>query len=244
MRSTLPPLIAPARRSEVSRVGNDRALWCDLFMPGRVSFRESLDQLWTEMAAMAAHNTIAIERATLALSDANRQLAELVITEQADVAGRQEDVEKQVVDLIALQQPVAGDLRVVISAIPMSGALARMGDLAAHVAQTTRLRAPDSAIPDEVRDVFDQIGRAAVTTAADLQAALTDRDSARATAIQTSDHIMDGLHRDLFTILLKPSWPHSTEAAIDVTLLGRFYERFADQAVNVARRIHFIIEGT
>jgi phosphate transport system protein len=212
-------------------------------MPGRISFRESLDQLWAEMAEMAAHNTVAVERASLALLDANRQLAELVITEQSDVGLRQELIEKRVVSLIALQQPVAGDLRLVISAIPMSAGLARMGDLATHVAQTTRLRTPDSAVPAEVRGVFQQIGHAATTTATELHSALVDRDSARAAAIETSDSTMDGLHRELFAILLEPSWPHGTEAAVDVTLLGRFYERFADQAVNVARRIRFIVEG-
>jgi phosphate transport system protein len=195
------------------------------------------------MADMAGHNTVAVERASLALLDANRQLAELVMTEQSDVGLRQESVERRAVSLIALQQPVAGDLRLVISAIPMSAGLARMGDLATHVAQTTRLRAPDSAVPAEVRSVFQQIGQAAVATAGQLQSALTDRDSARAGAIERADSTMDALHRELFTILLEPSWPHGTEAAVDVTLLGRFYERFADQAVNVARRIRFIVDG-
>ncbi len=213
-------------------------------MAARISFHESLNQLWVEMADMAAHNKTAIERATLALFDANRQLADLVISENGDIAAKQAGIEKQVLDLIALQQPVAGDLRLVTSSIPMSAGLARMGDLAAHVAQTTRLRAPDSALPVEVRGAFEQIGHEATSTASALQAALTDRDEARAAAVAASDETMNALHRTLFQILLSPSWPHGIESAVDVTLLGRFYERFADQAGNVARRMQYILDGT
>lgn len=212
-------------------------------MATRVSFHESLDLLWVEMADMAARNTTAIERATLALFDSNRQLAELVLTERVDGVKSQEDVEQRAINLIALQQPVASDLRLVTSSIPMSSALARMGDLAAHVARTTRLRAPESAIPPEVRGVFEQIGQAAIGTSQELHAALTDRDVDRATAVTTSDVTMDGLRRELFTSLLEPGWTRGIEAAVDVTLLGRFYERFADHAVAIAGQVCYLTTG-
>jgi phosphate transport system protein len=212
-------------------------------MPTRASFHQALEELWNGMADRALRDAMAIERATLALLDADRKLAESVISIEPEIDTWQLDIERQVIDLIALQQPVASDLRLVISAIPMSASLARMGGLARHVAQTARLRAPESAVAAELRGVFELIGQSAVMTATELHVALLERDVARAISIERGDARMDALHRQLFAILLDSGWPHGAEAAIDATLLGRFYERFADQAVNVARRLHFIVDN-
>jgi phosphate transport system protein len=196
------------------------------------------------MAALAERDAVAIERASTALVETDRPLAELVISEQADIAALAVDLEDRAGALMARQQPVAGDLRLVMSTLQISTALARMGGLAQHVAQTALMRAPQPAIVEEMREVFTMMGRTAVGTVTELTAVISGRDAVGAMAIQAADGVMDALHRQLFTKALNASWPHGVEPAIDAALLGRFYERFADQAVTVARRVHYIITGT
>jgi phosphate transport system protein len=69
------------------------------------------------------------------------------------------------------------------------------------------------------------------------------RDTVRALEIETDDDEMDKLHRDLIGILLADDWHHGIETAIDMTLLGRYYERFADHAVSISRRVYFLVTG-
>ncbi len=195
------------------------------------------------MADLAELQVVAIERASSALLDANRQLAELVITEQAVTEQLQGDLENRAMLLLAQQQPVATDLRLVLATLPASTALQRMGGLAEHVAKTTRLRAPESAVADKVRHTMTEIGAAATSIAGTLTLAIQQRDPELAAEVTASDEGMDALHRQLFTQLLAPDWPHGVPAAVDAALLGRYYERFCDQAVSVARRIRFVITG-
>jgi phosphate transport system protein len=213
-------------------------------MSSRGSFHDALDERWADLVEMTELDTLAIEQATQALLDADRDLAETVMAGQQNIDRRREHTDEQVVQLIALQAPVARDLRLLVGALGIAASLARMGGLAAHIAKTTLLRAPEPAVPLAIRSVFEQIGQTAITTARDLRTALLEQDAARAAAIETIDDAMDALHRRLFVIVLDPGWPHGTEAAIDASLLGRFYERFGDQAVSVGRRIHYIVEGT
>ena len=195
------------------------------------------------MADLAQLQVIAVERASSALLDANRQLAELVISEQAVTEQLQEDLESRAMLLLAQQQPVATDLRLVLATLPVSTALERMGGLAQHVAKTTRLRAPESAVADKVRHTMVEIGNAATSIAGTLTLAIGERDADLAAQVTAADEGMDALHRQLFTQLLATDWPHGVAAAVDSAMLGRYYERFSDQAVSVARRIRYVITG-
>ena len=196
------------------------------------------------MADLAQLQVVAVERASSALLDANRQLAELVITEQAVTEQLQGELENRAMLLLAQQQPVATDLRLVLATLPASTALQRMGGLAEHVAKTTRLRAPEAAVADKVRRTMTEIGAAATSIAGTLTLAIQRRDAELAGQVAASDDGMDALHRQLFTQLLAPDWPHGVAAAVDAALLGRYYERFSDQAVSVARRIRYVITGS
>jgi phosphate transport system protein len=209
-----------------------------------VAFHRSLDELWIEMADLARRDSVAVERASLALLDANRQLAELVISEQSDIDESADAVEAHAAELLARQAPVAGDLRLVLTSIPMSASLARMGGLAAHIARTTRLRAPESAVDEQLREVFVSMGQTAVGMAVDLTRALDERSVEAAADVVTADAAMDELHRQMFALTLAPSWGQRVEAAVDASLLGRFFERFADQAVSNAQRVQFIVTGS
>jgi len=121
--------------------------------------------------------------------------------------------------------------------------LERMGDLALHVAKVARMRFPEIAVPEEVRDVISQMGSVALSLVGKVTAVIKGRDVALAQAIEAEDDSMDALHRKLFTLLLSPNWSHGIESAIDMTLLGRYYERYADHAVAIARHVVYIVTG-
>jgi phosphate transport system protein len=209
----------------------------------RDSYHEQLDAVSQELVDMTSLVGSAMNRATQALLDADLKLAESVIERDELVDAIAASIDEQCYDLAALQQPVATDLRVIMSGIRISMSVERMGDLAAHVAKQTRLRYPHSSIPQELRATFAQMGGLAEAIVSQAGALMASRDVSAAARIRDYDNQMDSLHRELFQIVLSPSWPHGVEAAIDVTLLSRFYERFADHAVTVTKRVIHIVTG-
>jgi len=144
---------------------------------------------------------------------------------------------------MARQQPVASDLRTLVTSLRMSADLERMGDLAHHIAKQARMRYPNCAVPPELTVTITEMGRAANAIIDKVSAVMEHRDSVRALEIESDDDEMDKLHRKLIGILLEDSWPHGVEAAIDMTLLGRYYERCSDHAVSIARRVYFLVTG-
>ena len=185
----------------------------------------------------------AVARGTTALLDADLGLAESVIAADERVDALQVEIEERSFDLIARQQPVATDLRVVITGLRMTADLERMGDLARHVAKLARMRYPRSAIPAELRGTIVEMGQVAERVVAKTGSVIATRDLQLAAELETDDDAMDQLHRTLFAVLLSPDWEHGVESAIDVTLCGRYYERFADHAVSVARRVVYLVTG-
>ena len=125
----------------------------------------------------------------------------------------------------------------------MSADLERMGDMAHHVAKITRLRHPGAAVPAELLLTIEEMGKTAKLIADKAGSVINSRDIDKALELERDDDEMDRLHRKLFTTLLDDSWSHGVESAIDITLIGRYYERFADHAVSVARRVHFLVTG-
>ena len=206
-------------------------------------FHDELDEIGAGIIEMTRLVGVAMEQATGALLDADLDRAERVIAADTRVDDLRTDLEDRAFQMIARQQPVATDLRMLVTTLHLVADLERMGDLALHVAKIARLRFPEAAVPDEARDVIAQMGdvaRSLVHKAGDV---FEGRDVALAQAIEAEDDSMDALRRKLFTLVLSPRWAHGTEAAIDMTLLGRYYERYADHAVAVARRTIFIVTG-
>ncbi|HZZ98010.1 MAG TPA: phosphate signaling complex protein PhoU [Jatrophihabitantaceae bacterium] len=206
-------------------------------------YHDELDDIGKRVIEMTKLVAIAMGRATQALLDANLALADQVIAGDARIDALRAELEDRSFQLIAQQQPVATDLRVLISTIHLAGDLERMGDLAHHVAKIARLRYPDLAVPPEARDVISQMGEVAASLVTKVSDVVDGRDIALAQAIEQEDDSMDALRRKLFTLVLSPNWARGTEAAIDMTLLGRYYERYADHAVAVARHTIFIVTG-
>lgn len=209
----------------------------------RTAYHEKLSGLNDELAQMSQLAGEAMKKATTALLDGDLDLAEEVISGDTEIDALRSSAEEQAFGLLALQAPVAGDLRSVIAAIHSAGDLERMGDLALHVAKAARRRHPDLVLPQEVAPYFAEMGRVALDLAQDARRVILDRDIELAFTMESDDDAMDDLHRHLFTVMMNREWPHGVAPAVDVTLLGRFYERFADHAVAVARRVVFMVTG-
>jgi phosphate transport system protein len=209
----------------------------------RTAYHEQLDALTDQLGEMCGLAGVAMERATQALLQADLVLAEQVITDHEQMTAMSTRAEESAFVLLALQAPVAGDLRAIVSSIQIVADVDRMGALALHVAKIARRRHPQHALPEEVNGYFAEMGRVAVELGNAAQEVLLTRDPEKAARINEEDDAMDDLHRHLFTVLMDREWKHGVAAAVDVTLLGRFYERFADHAVEVARRVIFMVTG-
>lgn len=209
----------------------------------RNAYQEQLSELSAHLGEMCGLAGVAMERATQALLQADLVLAEKVFNDHDQIATLGALVEESSFGLLALQKPVGGGLRATVSAIQMVADIDRMGSLAMHVARTARRRHPQHTLPDEVTGYFAEMGRVAVELGNRAQEVLLTCDSRKAARIREEDDAMDELHRHLFTVLMAHEWTHGVVAAVDVALLGRFYERFADHAVEVARRVIFQATG-
>ncbi len=185
----------------------------------------------------------AIATATTALLTDDLSLAEQVISNDNEIDQLNSDVEMLCFRVAALDAPVATDLRMVMGGIRMATSLERMGDLAVHIAKQVRLRYPNPSIPADLQSTFREMGDAASKIVAEAGRVIQSRDTTLADKMKQYDDTLDRLHRDLFTAVLSDDWTHGVEAAIDVTLLSRFYERFGDHAVSLARRVIYIVTG-
>ena len=209
----------------------------------RESYTLQLDDLASDLAQMCHLAEIAMASATRALLTADLTLAEETISGREPIDVLAVEWEQKAFALLALQAPVAMDLRSTVSGIHIVADLQRMGGLAIHIAELARRRHPALVLPPEVEGVFAEMGRVAVDQAHATRAVLLGRDADLAAELQTKDEAMDELHRSLFTLTSAPDWPHGVAAAVDITLLGRFYERFSDHTVEVAKRVIFLVTG-
>jgi phosphate transport system protein len=209
----------------------------------RNSFHEDLDKISDQLVEMTRLAGSAMSRATTALLDADLNMAESVIAADEQIDALRRELDDLSIDLLARQQPVATDLRMVVTAMRMSADLERMGDLARHVAKVARLRYPNSAIPPMMRSTVLQMGQVAERIVAKAGSVIAGKDIDSALALERDDDEMDRLHRDIFNMLIDGKWTAGTEAAVDATLVSRYYERFADHAVSVARRVVYLVTG-
>lgn len=209
----------------------------------RDAYHEELDSITEALVDLGNLVASAMGRATAALLDADLQLAEGVIAGDQAVDDRYHEIEERAFDLFARQQPVATDLRILVTSLRMVADIERAGDLALHVAKVARRRYPLSAIPAELRSTILEMGQVAERIMVKAGDVIARRDVALAYELEGDDDRMDDLHRKLFSTLLGEGWEGGVESAIDITLVGRYYERFADHAVSVARRVVYLVTG-
>ena len=209
----------------------------------REAFHEQLDSIFADLAEICQEVETSVRNATQALLNGDSEVAERVIAADDKIDKARERVEDTAFSLLSLQQPVAGDLRVVVSALRMVSELERMGDLSVHVAKIARLRVPEIAVPEDARPTIARMGEVAEDMVRRVASVITDKDVEAAIELGRDDEEMDQLRRSSFTQLLSDDWAHGVESAVDIALLGRYYERIADHAVSVANRVVFVVTG-
>ena len=209
----------------------------------RDAFHDELDSIGQTLIEMGNMVSTAVQLATTALLTADLKLAEQVISNDLRIDTMQHELDAKTLTLLARQQPVAGDLRTLITSLRMSADLERMGDLAHHIAKVARMRYPSAAVPAELVMTVQEMGDVLTRIILKTTHVIETHDLESAIQLEKDDDEMDKLHRKLFLVLLDDAWPHGIETAIDMTLLGRYYERCADHAVSVCRRVYFLVTG-
>ena len=209
----------------------------------RSVFQDELDSVSQSLVDLTGMVSASMAKATTAILACDLKLAEEVIATDITIDDYQHETDSRVIDIIARQQPVASDLRALVTALRMGSDLERMGDLAHHVAKVARLRHPDPAVPQELVAIIEAMGEAAVKITIKVGTVISTRNTEMALEVERDDDVMDDLHRKLISVLIEPTWKYGIETAIDLTLLGRYYERYADHAVSIARRVYFLVTG-
>ena len=209
----------------------------------RDSYHDQLDDILADLVHMCQKVAIAVRSSTSALLDADIHLAEQVIGDDTTLDRMQADIEERAFTLLARQSPVAGELRTVVASLRMVTELERMGDLAAHVAKIARLRYPEVAVPELLRPNFVRMGDVAEKMVVTAGHTLSSRSIESAEELRSRDEEMDDLRSSQFRVMLGEGWQYGVEAAVDVALLGRYYERIADHAASMGRRIIYVVTG-
>jgi phosphate transport system protein len=209
----------------------------------RNAYFDQLDTIVDDLVSMTGAVRVAVSRATRALLTADAEIAEKVISDDAAIDRTRERVERESFELLALQQPVATDLRMLVAGLRMVADLERMGDLSVHVAKVARLRAPQVAVPEELRPTIERMAAVAEKMIDTAGIIIAERDLDGARRMEEDDEEMDQLRRSSFRLMLDDAWPHGVEAAVDIALLGRYYERIADHTVSLARRVVYLVTG-
>lgn len=209
----------------------------------RSVFQDELDGVSQSLVDLTSMVSQSIAKASTAILTSDLKLAEEVIAADSQIDTFQHDLDSRIIDIIARQQPVASDLRALVTALRMSADLERMGDMSHHIAKIARLRHPASAVPPELVDVFKHLGEATEMISNKTGQVIASRDTDMALQVEKDDDVIDTLHGQLIGALLDDRWMHGVQVAIDMTLLGRYYERFADHAVSVSRRVYFLVTG-
>ncbi len=209
----------------------------------RAEYQAELEDVSRILVAMADAVRDAMSQATASLLGADRDLAEKVIESDAVVNEHHARVEERVYGLLARQAPVASDLRLLFTALHIAADLERMGDLAKHVAKVGLRRSPFPAVPESLVSVIQDMAAVADRIAGKISSILATPDAVDAATLGLDDDEMDRLNEGLFVILLGAAWLDGVESAIDGAMLGRFYERYADHAVNAGRRMYFLVTG-
>ncbi len=209
----------------------------------RNAYFDQLDSIVDDLVTMTRDVQVAVREASRALLCADAETAEQVISADAEIDAARERVEARSFELLALQQPVASDLRMLVAALRMVADLERMGDLSVHVAKVARLRVPACAVPEEMVPTIERMAAVAEHMVGTVAGIIAERDVDGAIQLEEDDEEMDNLRQSSFRLMLDDSWPYGVEPAVDLALLGRYYERIADHAVSLARRVVYLVTG-
>jgi phosphate transport system protein len=209
----------------------------------REVFQQELREVQERLVEISGLVSISIENATRAFNESNVSLAETVIADDDKIDELTVSLDELAIDILARQQPVARDLRIVVSALRISASLERMGDMAEHIAQLARYRFPEKVVPKGLRSTFKDMGALDVEIAQKLTELLQTEDVRLAEEIRNDDDKIDALHLSVFDKVLGETWKGGTVDTVDATLASRYHERFADHAVSIAKKVQYLATG-
>lgn len=209
----------------------------------RDTYHDQLDQLTDGLVQMSRLAAQAVTRATTALVDVDLQLSEQVISGDIDLNELYHRLDDLAFDVMARQQPVASDLRVIVTSLRMMTDLERAGDYAVHLAKIARRRHPEHVVPEDLRAVVREMGERAASITDKAGDVIRDRDLVVAAQLLNDDDAVDALQKQLLRSLLTPGRTQEVEEVIDLTLVARYLERLADHAVAVARAVSYLVTG-
>jgi phosphate transport system protein len=206
----------------------------------REVFQQELREVQDRLVEISDLVAKSIGNATTAFNDSNVSLAEIVIDADRQIDALSVELDELAINILARQQPVARDLRIVVSALRISASLERMGDMAEHIAQLARYRFPDKVVPKSLRSTFAEMGRLDVAIANSLTELLRTQDPKIADHIRNEDDKIDELHASVFDKVLGEKWKGEAADTVDATLASRYHERFADHAVSIAKKVQYV----
>lgn len=209
----------------------------------REQFHNDLEQLAARVGELIARVESAIRIATQALLDADLSAAESVIGSDSTVDALCRDIEAEAIELQVRQQPVARDLRLLLVVQRVVADLERSGDLAKNIAKQARRRYPKHVVPDNLRQTVADMGESAAAILHKAGVVFAEQDATLAKELETDDDHMDELHRQLLRQIVAGTGSDEVETTVELTLCGRFYERFADHAVAIARQVVYLSTG-
>lgn len=209
----------------------------------REVFQQELREVQDRLVEISALVADSIDNATRAFNESDVSLAEEVIENDRRIDVLAAELDELAITILARQQPVARDLRIVVSALRVSASLERMGDMAEHIAQLARYRFPEKAVPKGLRSTFREMGALDVDIARKLTELLRTQDPKIAEHIRDEDDKVDALHLAVFDKVLGETWKGETAATVDATLASRYHERFADHAVSIAKKVQYLATG-
>jgi phosphate transport system protein len=209
----------------------------------REVFQQELREVQDRLVEIADFVAVSIEHATTAFNESNVSLAETVIADDSKIDAAALELDELAINILARQQPVARDLRIVVSALRISASLERMGDMSEHIAQLARYRFPDKVVPKSLRPTFRDMGALDVEIARKLVDLLKTEDLKIAEDIRNEDDKVDALHLSVFDKVLGETWKGEAIDTVDSTLASRYHERFADHAVSIAKKVQYLATG-
>jgi phosphate transport system protein len=209
----------------------------------REVFQQELREVQERLVEISTLVATSIENATRAFNESNVSLAETVIADDDKIDALTVSLDELAINILARQQPVARDLRIVVSALRISASLERMGDMSEHIAQLARYRFPEKVVPKTLRGTFAEMGRLDVEVARKLTELLKTEDVRLAEEIRSDDDKIDDLHLSVFDKVLGETWKGGAEDTVDATLASRYHERFADHAVSIAKKVQYLATG-
>ena len=209
----------------------------------REVFQQELLEVRERLVEIARLVADSIDNATRAFNESDVSLAEAVIADDAKIDAAAAELDELAINILARQQPVARDLRVVVSALRISASLERMGDMSEHISQLARYRFPDKVVPKSLRGTFKEMGALDVEIARKLVELLETEDLTIAEYIRDEDDKIDALHLSVFDKVLGETWNGQASDTVDATLASRYHERFADHAVSIAKKVQYLATG-